>query len=153
MKKYMNNEKSLLIEARLNMIGKKIKEKFDSVITLRNNEIKYIMKVIKCSENRGIALKGTTRKITSQEGGFLNFLRRLMTATLPLFKNVLTPLAIKVNVSLRCSYSKKSETIVLVISNGEMGDIMRMVKLIEKSGLLIKGISKAIKNKAKEQKG
>ena len=41
-----------------------------------------------------------------------------------------------------------SETIVLVISNGEMGDIMRMVKLIEKSGLLIKGISKAIKNKA-----
>ena len=46
-----------------------------------------------------------------------------------------------------------SETIVLVISNGEMGDIMRMVKLIEKSGLLIKGISKAIKNKAKEQKG
>ena len=149
----MNNEKNLLIEARLNMTGKKIKEKFGSVITLRNNEIKYIMKVIKCSENRGIALKGTTRKITSQEGGFLNFLRRLMTATLPLFKNVLTPLAIKVNVSLRCSYSKKSETIVLVISNGEMGDIMRMVKLIEKSGLLIKGISKAIKNKAKEQKG
>ena len=46
-----------------------------------------------------------------------------------------------------------SETTVLVISNGEMGDIMRMVKLIEKSGLLIKGISKAIKNKAKEQKG
>ena len=47
----------------------------------------------------------------------------------------------------------RSETIVLVISNGEMGDIMRMVKLIEKSGLLIKAISKAIKNKAKEQKG
>ena len=87
------------------MIGKKIKEKFGSVITLRNNEIKYIMKVIKCL----IALKGTTRKITSQEGGVLNFLRRLKTAALPLFKSVLTPLAIKVNVSLRCSYSKKKK--------------------------------------------
>ena len=31
------------------------------------------MKVIKSLENSGI-LKGTTRKITSQEGGLLNFL-------------------------------------------------------------------------------
>ena len=51
------------------------------------------MKVIKSLENRGILLKGTTRKITSQEGGFLNFLRPLMTASLSLMKNVLTPLA------------------------------------------------------------
>ena len=41
------------------------------------------MKVIKSLENREILLKGTTRKITSQEGGFLNFLRPLMTACLP----------------------------------------------------------------------
>ena len=32
------------------------------------------MKVIKSLGNRGILSKGTTRKITSQEGGFLNFL-------------------------------------------------------------------------------
>ena len=51
------------------------------------------MKVIKPLENRGVLLKGTTRKITSQEVGFLNFLRPLMTAGLPLMKNVLTPLA------------------------------------------------------------
>ena len=38
-------------------------------------------------------MKGTTRKITSQEGGFLNFLGPLMTAGLPLMKSVLTPLA------------------------------------------------------------
>ena len=37
------------------------------------------MKVIKSFENRGILLKETTRKITSQEGGFLSFLRSLMT--------------------------------------------------------------------------
>ena len=44
-------------------------------------------------------LKGTTKKITSQEGGVLNFPRPLMSAFLPLMKNVLTPLAqgIKIN--------------------------------------------------------
>ena len=38
------------------------------------------MKVIKSLGNRGVVLKETTRKITSQEGEFLNFLRPLMTA-------------------------------------------------------------------------
>ena len=42
----------------------------DSRITLTNNEIKDIMKVMKYLENRGILCRGTTRKITSQEGGF-----------------------------------------------------------------------------------
>ena len=51
------------------------------------------MKVIKSIENRGILLKGSTRKITSQEGGFLKIHRLLMTAGLPLMKSVLTPLA------------------------------------------------------------
>ena len=36
------------------------------------------MKVIKYLENRGILLKGTTRKITIKEGGFLNLIRPLM---------------------------------------------------------------------------
>ena len=44
------------------------------------------MKVIKSLENRGILLKGTTRKITIQEGGFPNFLKPLMTAGLQLMK-------------------------------------------------------------------
>ena len=39
-----------------------------SEITLTNNEIKYIIKIIKYLENREILLKGTTRKIISQEG-------------------------------------------------------------------------------------
>ena len=34
-----------------------------------------------------------------------------------------------------------------------MNDIMEMIKSLEKSGLLIKGVSGAIKNKANEQKG
>ena len=61
-------------------------------MTLTNNEIKYIIKVIKSLENRGILLKGTATKITSQEGGFLNFCRPLMTAGLLLMKSVLFPI-------------------------------------------------------------
>ena len=63
-----------------------------SGITLTNNDINSI-KVIKSLENRGILLKRTTRKITSKEGGFLNFLRPLMIAGIPLMKSVLAALA------------------------------------------------------------
>ena len=45
-------------------------------------------------------MKGTTKKITSHEEIFLNFLRPLMTARLPLIKNVLTPLAKSVLIPL-----------------------------------------------------
>ena len=40
-----------------------------------------------------------------------------------------------------------------MISNEEMNDIMKMIKSLEESGLLIKGVSETIKNEAKEQKG
>ena len=68
------------------------------------------MKVIKSLENRGILLKGTTRKITNQEGEFLNFLKPLMTAGLPLMKNVLAPLAKSVLIPLRLTAAASSKT-------------------------------------------
>ena len=41
---------------------------------------------------------------------------------------------------------------ILIISNEEIIDIMRIAKWLEESSLLVKGISKKIKNEAKEQK-
>ena len=41
----------------------------------------------------------------------------------------------------------------LIISNYEMKDILKIVKSLEDSGLLLKGVSETIKNEAKEQKG
>ena len=55
-------------------------KKFGEGITVTDNKIKDLIKVIKSLDNRGILLKGFTGKITSQEGGFLNYLRPLMTA-------------------------------------------------------------------------
>ena len=39
----------------------------------------------------------------------------------------------------------------LIISNEEMDDIMKIVKSLEEFGLLVNGVSKIIKNEAKEQ--
>ena len=44
-------------------------------------------------------------------------------------------------------------TITLIISNEEINDIMKTVKSPKQFGLMIKVVSKTIKNEAKEQKG
>ena len=41
----------------------------------------------------------------------------------------------------------------LITWNEEMNNIMKIVKSLEESSLLTKGVSKTIKNDAKEQKG
>ena len=49
--------------------------------------------------------------------------------------------------------SELAKRTTLIISNEKMNDIMKIVKSLEESGLLIKGFSETIKNEAKEQKG
>ena len=46
-----------------------------------------------------------------------------------------------------------SGTITLIISNDELNDILKIVKSLEDSGILLKGVSEAIKDEAKEEKG
>ena len=41
----------------------------------------------------------------------------------------------------------------LIISNDEIGDIIKTVKSLEDSGLLLKGVTETIPNEVKEQKG
>ena len=45
-----------------------------------------------------------------------------------------------------------SENTTLIISNEEMNDIMKVMQALENSNILIKGVTKAIKNETKEQK-
>ena len=46
------------------------------------------------------------------------------------------------------SINKKFASVTTLISNEEM-DILKIVKSLEETGLLIKGVSQTIKNKAK----
>ena len=41
----------------------------------------------------------------------------------------------------------------LIISNDEMGDIIKIVKSLEDSGLLLKGVTETVQNEITEQKG
>ena len=160
------------------MFNKKYITGKGSRITLTNNKIKDIMKVIKPFKNKGDLFKGTATKITSQEGEFLKFLKPLMAADLPLIKSVLTALAKSVllifglsaaiteidatiqiiNDAIRSAASKGRLDAApllasLIILNEQTEDIMKVVKSFEESGLLIKWIIKTINIEAKEQKG
>ena len=107
-------------------------------------------------------MKGTPGKINGQEGAFLNFLRPLMSAGLQLMERVLTPLVLVplgLIAAASATYAVIQKKIFglgttpLIVSNKEINDMTKIVKSIEESSLLIKGVSKTIKNKAKEQKG
>ena len=41
----------------------------------------------------------------------------------------------------------------LIISNNEMEDLIKIVKSLEDSGLLLKGVTETVQNEVKEQKG
>ena len=97
-----------------------------------------------------------------QSGGFLGSLLSklagpLMEVAILLTKNVLAPLGITAATStIDAEIQKKthgSGTTTLVISNEEMNDIMKIVQALEDSNILLKGVTKTIKNETKEQKG
>ena len=53
----------------------------------------------------------------------------------------------------RNSYSSAShDTTTLIISNNETNDIIKTVKSLEDSGLLLKGVTETFQNEVKEQK-
>ena len=100
-----------------------------------------------------------------QSGGFLGrLLDPLLKTGLPLIKNVIKPLAKSVLIPLGLTaaasatdagiYKKilgSGNTTTLIISNDEMKHI-KIVKSLENSRLLLKGVSKTIQSEAKEQK-
>ena len=102
-----------------------------------------------------------------QLGGFSGrLLGPLLRTGLPLMKNVIQPLAKSVLIPLELTAAESAadagthkkilgsghNTTLIIVSNDEMKYILEIVKSLEDSGLLLEGVSEAIKNKAKEQK-
>ena len=97
-----------------------------------------------------------------QSGGFVGLLLSqlagpLMKVAVPLAKNILAPLGITAAASaIDAGIQKKihgSGTTTLIISNKEMNDIIKIVQDLEDSNILLKGVTKTIKNETKKQKG
>ena len=80
-----------------------------------------------------------------------------MKVGVPLAKNILAPLGITATASaIDAGIQKKihsSGTTILIISNKEMNDITKIVQALEDSNILLKRVTKGIKNETKEQKG
>ena len=110
--------------------------------------------------------KAQIKKII-QSGGFLGKLLSklagpLMKVALSLAKNVLAPLGLTAAMSasdgsiqkkIHGSGATKGAGVKLIIEQEDMNDTMKIIKALENSGILLKGVSKAIKNETKEQKG
>ena len=96
-----------------------------------------------------------------QSGGFLGKLLsklagQLMKVAMPLAKNVLAPLGLTAAMSaIDGSIQKKihGSGVKLIIEQEDMNDIMKINEALENSGILLKGVSKTIENKTKEQRG
>ena len=89
----------------------------------------------------------------------------LLITALPLIKSVIKPLAKSVLIPLEltavasAAYAGMHKKILgsgcnttLVISNDEMKDIIKIVKSLEDSGLLLKGVTETVQNDVKDQK-
>ena len=59
---------------------------------------------------------------------------------------------IKKNI-LGSGHNHPSHNTILIISNGEIDDIIKIVKSFEDSGLLLQGVTETVQNEVKEQKG
>ena len=76
-----------------------------------------------------------------------------------LAKSVLIPLgltrgsAADVGIHKKILGSVHNNTTALIISNNEMQDIIKIVKSLEDSGLLLKRVTETVQNEVKEQKG
>ena len=102
-----------------------------------------------------------------QSGGFLGkLLGPLLKTGLPLIKNVIKPLAKSVLIPLGLTAAASAadagihkkilgsgNTTILIISNKDIEDLIKIVKSLEDSGLLLKGVTESIQNEVKEQKG
>ena len=77
-------------------------------------------------------------------------------------KHVVAPLGLTAVISaidgsiqkkIHGSGATKGAGVKLIIEQEDMKDIMKIITALENSGILLKGVSKAIKNETKEQKG
>ena len=147
---------------------------FPHKLLLTNTQVSRLRKAFANNSSAYIKLSKTQLHKMGQSVGFLGrLLEPLLKSGLPLMGNVLKPLAKSVLIPLGltavttadAAIHKKmfgsdmrpsdlaSRATTLIISNEEMNAIMKIVKSLEESGLLIKSVSETIKNEAKEQKG
>ena len=135
---------------------------------MTNRQVSNLRKAFAKNTSTDIKLSNTQLSKFVQSGGFLGrLLGPLLTTGLPLMKSVIKPLAKSVLLPLELTAaastadagihkkilgSGHNNNTTLIISNDEMYDFLKMVKYLEDSGVLLKGVSETIQNEAKDKK-
>ena len=139
---------------------------FPYELLLTDRQISSIRKAFSNNSSADIKYSKTQLSKMIQSGGFLGkLLGPLLKTGLPLISNVIKPLAKSVLIPLGLTAAASasdagihkqisgSENTTLTISNSDMEDLIRVVKFLEDSGLLLKGVTESVQNEVKEQKG
>ena len=141
---------------------------FPHELLLTNRQVANIRKAFANHSSTDIKLSKTQLSKVIQSGGFLGkLLGPLLKTGLPLMKRVIKPLTKSVLIPLGLTAAALAadagihkkilgsghNNTTLIISNDEMDDILKIVKSLENSGVLLKGISETIQHEAKEQRG
>ena len=137
---------------------------FPHELLLTNRQVSNLCKSFANKPSTDIKLSKTQISKMIPSGGLLGrLLGPLLKTGLPLIRNVIKPLAKNILIPLELTAAAayagihkkilRSGTTTLIISNDERKGIIKIVKSLEESGLLIKAASKTIQNEAKEQKG
>ena len=167
LKSAIKNGTRVTLDLSSNIIGDSNDENnFPHKLFLSNTQVSRLRKAFANNSSANVKLSKTQLHKIGQSGGFLGrLLGPLLKTGLPLIGNVLKPLAKSILISLGLTTAasttdgaihKKmfgSGFTTLIVSNNEIEDIMKLVKSLEDSALLIKCVSKTVKNEAKEQKG
>ena len=140
---------------------------FPHKLLLTNRQVSNLRKAFANHSLTDIKLSKAQLSNMIQSGGFPGrLLGPLLKTRLPLILNVIKPLAKIVLISLGLTAEASAadagihkkilgsgNMATLMISNDEIHDIIKIVKSLEDSGLLIKGATETVENKVKEQKG
>ena len=162
LKSAIKNESDVVLRISSSMIGTSNDNTNFSHKLLLTDIVANICKAFSNNLSRDVKFSKTQLLKMMQSGEFLGHLLSklaspLMKVAMPFAKNVLAPLGLTAAMSaIDGSIKKKilgSGTTFLIISNDAMNDIIKIVKSLEDSGVLLKGVSETIQHEAKEQRG
>ena len=163
LKSAIKNESDVVLRISSSMIGtSNDNTNFPHKLLLTDRQVANICKAFSNNLSRDVKFSKTQLLKMMQSGEFLGHLLSklagpLMKVAMPFAKNVLAPLGLTAAMSaIDGSIKKKmlgSGTTFLIISNGAMNDVIKIVKSLEDSGVLLKGVSETIQHEAKEQRG
>ena len=141
------------------------KGNFPHELLLTDKQVSSIRKAFANNSSVDIKFSKTQLSKMIQSGGFLGkLLGPLLKTVLPLIKNVITSLAKSVLIPFGLTAAAPAAEMhkkilgsgnntTLIISNKDMDDLIKIVKSLEDSGLLLKGITESVQNEIKVQKG